>query len=569
MSFATQIYLKTNRQSSTLKWTETESVPNPLTRCRSFFSRLLNGSTKRVSSLLLILFLLVITPSTSAASNDPAELQTLLSQYIKAHPKKEGIEAIRKYELTQKIVNLVFDRLDPSSENSVNQYADTLALIESLTDTYPAAVQDLAFALQNRWNIEYGRIFANISLTESAKIKTASQIGFIAPAILVLLSLRKDPSKLPQLFRWFRYAIPLASTVAVHQGTEWMQKKRYLLFKNIPMAPAHQLTLGEKDYKQQVQDRIDYDQLLNLSTGLLSYGLAGELSVAIGRTRFAITLIERLSLPGKWNPLVLGGTLVLGYLIETTIEGSLKSSTLNEAREAVQLAYQNLMLASSQNESTTFTRALHEFTGASKQLAFLLNIERAIVFKNWTETLIEKQAELGETSSEFKDFLKDHLAQLDQDIEAVRKDNDIEISTRYDAYLVRAALKNPSPWVLSQFHGYQKNLARILWTEVQAQSKQLEKDQGRSLTLSERAHFRAQFLNAMDQSDLNYFASQFKNQTWHRDPRIFLTQAATALASLHLPEANFAAEELQSIAFELDYSATSTLLSQPIEGVQL
>ncbi len=493
------------------------------------------------------------------------DLQNLVSAYLKVHDT-DALEAFAKID---QIKDCVFSNIRGSNSTQGNRdsYVASLQSIDLFSDSSPEAIADLAIALQEDWNANEGAVYASLTFSNEAPHLTNNKAAFLVPALITLASFAFDRKKLPQLFLWTRHALPLIFLEASHTSSRSGAPSSSPLMgplTNIAPSPAHIMKLGVRDDRTlaaDLENEEQFQKLESLAIDAFAYGLAYDLTLAIARTQWVIRGLNTAATPGKWNPLVLVGSFVIGEAISYGGKSYLKYHTrkkaeteLTEACLALQFAA-NLKLT---NRLDYLTRNLNE---KAKQLSIILSAEQAKRLGEYAEELNQLKADGNEA---------EYLAKIAElQIESQESSQATVIDTRYDGFLVRRLLRSPNK-VIQQlpYQAYQMNLAAFTWASFQSWVHDLEIFNKRNLSMGERFDQRQKFLDRLDGEDFEELKAAALVGNWKKDPRFVLIQAASLYHNDGIPDSirGLRQTELISLAFQMDFQLASSLLIQATQA---
>lgn len=317
----------------------------------------------RIKSLWISAFL-VFSAYYSIPANaacDPA-IDSLMGDYLNAYTTAD-VEG--RGILLNQIRERVFSRA------STPQYEQDLTCLDRYSAVNPEALFDLAKFLQYRWGHLYGASFMQ---ERKSQKKMTVQAGMMLGLSALAVASFSNPKAVPLWFKMLRQALPMAG-VSFGQRLA-SESGRASSSQGIRVAPPAQfMRLGMMEVAGESEGALDIQMEGFIKDWVSITAATGGTFASAELIASALQLMNRVSSVGKWNPWVLGGSLLLGFILEEGAEAAIDLKRTQAFRQKLLDARDQVWIARQRGDRGELYVAAAKFTQSAINLARYSNFE--------------------------------------------------------------------------------------------------------------------------------------------------------------------------------------------------
>jgi hypothetical protein len=374
-------------------------------------------------------------PEAANGANPSYEFKILVRDYVRAYG---GDSRLGRALYASRIKRAVF------AHTGTQEYVEELRYIDSQAAAAPEAVYDLAKTLQLHWEARYAVGLGQRALDRQERRDTSTKIGALVGIAGLGAAMIFRPQNAPRYFLVLRHLMPAAGFAAGRAIGQGLNASG-LLEDRLPVSPAHVMELGiqtdEFAYDDDSLHRLLFPAFAGVGASFAAYE-AGVIAVNALRVVRAVRYANMAATPAKIHPLVLVGSLVVGFLVEKGVEDQIDRSeyarltaNVHAARAAIDAALRRGDDAMAYSQADALARHV-------ANLAAYINRPISEAVKGYAAEVAEAAQEHGEGSPRFRRELDELTRDLSSQVREALTDRDLPPDTEYQGFLVRGFLRN-------------------------------------------------------------------------------------------------------------------------------
>lgn len=470
---------------------------------------------------------------TATGSTCSPAIVTLLEDYLSAHSSVGTAEfsRLKRDVMVKRIVDHVF------AEPGSFQYVSDLGTIDQYSSAYPEAVFDLARSLQRRWELRYG---SGLGRRHSKRVKAGTQVGAMAMTAMLGITLIKKPQNTGRYFQMVRSVFPAAPLAGGLAGAATADLASGMLDANVPVSPAHVMTLGVDTNVGLQEDDHYVREFAATTAGFAAGGFAYDI---VNATRH----LNKAATPAKWNPMALIGSFAVGYVVEGKVKAELDRRQHKKLSDGVVSAVASIEKARKRGDVAGIYAGATELVERVFGLTAYLNLpvsEASVEFANLAAAAEKKH---GKGSAAAEKAIAEATAALTKRIQAIQDSHGNPYFWDHEAQLLVDYLENEGFEGVSRLSGSAKSRAEFLLKGFEKELRFAERRKGAGLTAQERDAKLASFLDGMARAKNAQLAREFIAGDWRRDGNNVVLQAAAYLRTLEVEFFELMVDDLMAL----------------------